>query len=133
MLTFVVLNGTDLNLDILCFCTVYQGGVMLVRVAQLFEDGGRPIPRHRSITTQPVHVGNLTVHEEHDHNFRRPMSYAILHCGSDGSDVIPRLHDAVVRWISDGFLTISGFEIDAVSQRCATQSWYVQVITDDKN
>jgi hypothetical protein len=103
---------------------------MYVRVAQLFEEG-RPLPRHRSITAQPVHIGHLTLTEQHDQAFRRSMSLAILRNTGAGDDVLPRLRDAVVRWIGDGSMTISGFEFNEVSRQCSVQSWYVQVIARD--
>jgi hypothetical protein len=102
---------------------------MYVRVAQLFEEG-RPLPRHRSITAQPVHIGHLTLAEQYDSEFRRSMTYAILRRGSTGDDVLPRLRDAVVRWIGDGSMTISGFELDEATRDCSVQSWYVQLATD---
>ena len=103
---------------------------MFVRVAQLFEDG-RPLPRHRSITAQPVHTGYLTLTEQHDKDFRRSMTYAVLRDVALGGDVLPRLRDAVVRWIGDGCMTISGFELDDTTRECTVQSWYVQLVDDD--
>jgi len=102
---------------------------MLVRIAQLFEDG-RPLPRHRAITAQPVHVGNLSLTEDYDQEFRRRMSYANLRQMLTGAEVLPRLHDAVVRWIGDKCMTISGFELDPHTRECSVQSWYVQLIDD---
>lgn len=104
--------------------------VMFVRVAQLFEDG-RPLPRHRSITARPVHTGYLTLTDQHDRDFRRGMTYAVLRDAVAGGDVLPRLRDAVVRWIGDGCMTISGFEFDDTSRECTVQSWYVQLVNDD--
>jgi hypothetical protein len=103
---------------------------MFVRVAQLF-DKGRPLPKHRSITAQPVHIGVLTLTDEYDSRFRRTMAYAILRQKSTGSDVLPRLQDAVVRWIGDGCMTISGFELDETTRECRVQSWYVQIVTSN--
>lgn len=100
---------------------------MFVRVAQLFEDG-RPLPRHRSITSQPVHIGQLSLSEQHDRHFRRSMVYASLTSAGGGDQVLPRLHDAVVRWIGDGAMTISGFEQDNTTSECQAQSWYIQLI-----
>lgn len=103
---------------------------MLVRSAQLFENG-KPLPRHRSITAQPVHIGELRLFDEHDLEFRRPIVYARLVHVSSGADVLPRLYDAVVRWIGDGCMTISGFERDALTHECTAQSWYIQLFLDD--
>jgi hypothetical protein len=103
---------------------------MLVKVAQLFEECGRPLPRHRSITLQPVHVGHLSLSEQYDKEFRRSVVFAILRGGPAGADVLPRLFDAVVRWIGDGHMTISGFQIDEATKKCTVQSWYVEALTD---
>jgi hypothetical protein len=103
---------------------------MFVRVAQLFKEG-RPLPRHRSITAQPVHIGHLALTDQYDGRFRRSMTYAVLRQDSTGADVLPRLCDAVVRWIGDGSMTISGFEFDESTRECSVQSWYVQLVTDD--
>jgi hypothetical protein len=43
---------------------------------------------------------------------------------------VPRLHDAVVRWIGDGCMTVSGFERDGLTNECVAKSWYIQVLTD---
>lgn len=103
---------------------------MLVKVAQLFEKG-RPLPRHRSITAQPVKLGNLRLVEEYSREFRRTISYAILQ-STAGPEVVPRLHDAVVRHVADGCMTISGFERDELTGACLGQSWFVQVHIDEK-
>jgi hypothetical protein len=103
---------------------------MLVRSAQLFENG-KPLPRHRSITAQPVHIGKLCLFDEQDREFRRPVVYARLAHVPSGEDVLPRLYDAVVRWIGDGCMTISGFERDGMTRECMAQSWYIQLVVDD--
>jgi hypothetical protein len=101
---------------------------MLVKVAQLYEDG-RPLPKHRSIRLLPVRIGQLRLVEEHSREYRRNVVCAILY-GPGGPDVIPRLHDAVVRHIADGCMTISGFERDDVTLVCRGQSWFVQIHYD---
>jgi hypothetical protein len=103
---------------------------MFARVAQLFDDG-RPLPRHRSITAQPVHLGDLTLTEQYDLEFRRSMTFAILRQSSSGADILPKLHDAVVRWIGEECMTISGFELDEATRQCRAQSWYVQLVKDE--
>jgi hypothetical protein len=71
--------------------------------------------------------------EQHDSEFRRSVTYAILRQGATGGDVLPRLRDAVVRWIGDGCMTISGFELDEATRNCSVQSWYVQLVTDQSD
>lgn len=99
---------------------------MLVRVAQLYVQG-KPVPRHRAITTQPNHVGRLSLFEQHDKDFRRSVVFAALH-GTSGENVLPRLHDAVLRWIGGDCMTISGFEQDPVTHECRAQSWYIELM-----
>jgi hypothetical protein len=101
---------------------------MFVKVAQLYEEG-RPMPRHRSITLQPLKIGKLRIMEEYSTEFRRHVVYALLQ-SPVGADVIPRLHDAVVRHIADGCMTISGFEKDELTRSCRGQAWFVQVHDD---
>lgn len=103
---------------------------MLVKVAQMFEDGGRPLSRNRAVTSQPVHVGKLIMCDQHDTQFRRSVCSAYLRNLGDGRDVLPPLRDAVVRWIGDGMVSISGIETDALSGKCVAQSWLAQVILD---
>lgn len=55
------------------------------------------------------------------------MYLAILRNEGVGCDVLPRLRDAVVRWIGDGSMTISGFEFNEANRQCSVQSWYVQL------
>jgi hypothetical protein len=99
---------------------------MFVHVAQLFEEG-RMMPRHRAVTVQAAHSGHLILSEQHDKDFRRNIVFACLR-GPAGADVLPRLHDAVVRWIGDGYMTINGFQIDALTRKCCVQSWYIEVV-----
>jgi len=98
---------------------------MRVAIAQLYEDGGRPLARHRAVTLQPSHVGRFSLTEEHDRDFRRSVRSARLRNEATGEDVIPRLRDAVVVWVGDSAWTVTGFETDPVTRRCVAQSWYV--------
>lgn len=101
---------------------------MLVKVAQMFEDGGRPLARNRAVTSKPVHVGRLVMCDRHDFEFRRSVCYAYLRSPQEGADVLPPLRDAVVRWIGDGTLTISGIERDELSGKYVAQSWLAQLM-----
>lgn len=105
---------------------------MLVKVAQMFEDGGRPLPKNRAVTQQPVHVGKLSMCDQHDKDFRRSVTTAYLRTLGTGADVLPPLRDAVVRWIGDATITISGFEQDSTSNKCTQQSWLAQIIIDER-
>lgn len=101
---------------------------MLVRIAQLYEDGGRPLPRHRAVTRQPEHEGFLTLTEEHDRDLRRSVRSARLRSPTGGPDILPPLRDAVVIWISDNRMTLTGFETDELTRRSVAQSWFVEIV-----
>jgi hypothetical protein len=112
-----------------CFFVQYFTYAMFVRIAQLFVNGS-PLPRHRSITAQPIRVGKLSFYEQYDINFRRSIFFARLCQATTGHDVVSPLCDAVVCWIGDGYMTVSGFERHEVTHDCWAQSWYIQFITD---
>lgn len=82
-----------------------------------FEDGC-PLPRRRSVTAQPVHVGYLTLTDQYDNQFRRTIIYPMLRSASTDSEVLPRLRNVVVRGLSDGSITVGGFEIDEATRIC---------------
>lgn len=46
--------------------------------------------------------------------------------------MLPPLRDAVVRWIGDATITISGFEQDSTSKKCTQQAWLARLITDER-
>lgn len=101
---------------------------MLVRVATIYEDKGRQVPRHRAITRHPEYLGRLVLAEQHDRELRRSVRSAYLRApDGDGADVLPRLRDAVVLWVDGNRMTITGFETDVVENRSFAQSWYVEV------
>jgi hypothetical protein len=104
---------------------------MFVKVAQMFEDGGRPLPRNRAVTKEPSHVGKLSMCEQHDMEFRRSVTTAYLRTVDTGVDVLPPLRDAVVRWIGEGTMTISGFQQDQLTNKCAQQSWLTQLVAQE--
>lgn len=100
---------------------------MLVILAKLYEDGGRPLPRHRAVTLPPSHEGILSLYEQHDRVLRRTVRRARV-SNLAGTETLMELYDAVVLFIGDGVMTITGMEIDPAS-RCATaQSWYVEIV-----
>jgi len=96
-------------------------------VAKLYEDGGRPLARHRAVTQPPVHKGEFTLSEEHDRELRRSVRTAYLRQRGTGADVLPRLRDAVVLWVGDDAWTVTGFETDPLTRKAVAQSWYVIV------
>ena len=68
---------------------------MLVKVAQMFEDGGLPLPRNRAVTHLPVHVGKLSMCDQHDKQFRRCACTAYSRTTESRTDVIPTPRPAV--------------------------------------
>jgi hypothetical protein len=82
------------------------------------------------VTTQPSHIGKLSLAEQYDADFRRTILFARLCDRFTGNDALPRLYDAVVRWVGDGCMTISGFERELSTQECMAQSWYIQVVIE---
>jgi hypothetical protein len=69
--------------------------------------------------------------EQHDMDSRRSVCTAYLRSAGDGKGVLPPLRNAVVRWVGESTLTISGMETDPCSGKCAAQSWLAQLLVDD--
>lgn len=88
------------------------------------------MPRHRAVTAQPEHLGKLTLTEGHDRELRRSVRTAHLRSAESGQDVLPALRDAVVLWIGENHMTITGFEQDELTRRVVGQSWYVEHVPD---
>lgn len=101
---------------------------MQVRVAQLYEDGGRPLPRHLMVTLRPSHYGKLSVVEEYDRELRRSVRSAHLRDTDTGAHVLAPLRDTVLVWAGEGRMTLTGFEADVLTRRCVAQSWFVEVV-----
>lgn len=103
---------------------------MSVIVAQLYEENGRPLARHRAVSVKPTHLGELLLTEAHDPKLRRSVRTAYLRDAGTGADVLPPLRDAVVLFIRAGSMTITGFEEEFLSKKCHAQSWYIEVAAD---
>lgn len=101
---------------------------MSVRVAQLYEENGRPLARHRAVSIKPTHQGELLMTEAYDPKLRRSVRTAYLREAGTGADVLPLLRDAVVLFIRAGSMTITGLEEDSVSKKCHAQSWYIEAV-----
>lgn len=97
---------------------------MRVGVARLYEDG-RALARHRAVTQPPEHQGEFTLSEEHDRDLRRSVRTAYLRERGTGTEVLPRLRDAVVLWVGEDSWTVTGFETDPLTRKTVVQSWYV--------
>jgi hypothetical protein len=106
---------------------------MLAAVRLLFEDGGRPLALHRLSMPPHLHVGHLELRECHLEQCRRQSHRATLIAPGDGlsEHLVPPLYDAVVRYISNGELTISGMEIDDLTRKMTAQSWRVKFVQSE--
>lgn len=100
---------------------------MLVILAKLFEDGGRPLARHRAVTLAPTHQGILSLFEKHDRDLRRTVRTARV-TNLEATETALELYDAVVLFYKDGVMTITGMERDPVTRRATAQSWYLEVL-----
>lgn len=100
---------------------------MFVRLATLYEEGGRPLARHRAAAIQPSYEGFLWLHEEYDRDLRRSVRKARL-LSPHGVEPLLSLYDAVVLFYGDGIMTITGMERDPLTRKATAQSWYIEVI-----
>ena len=98
-------------------------------LAKMFEDGGRPLARHRAVTLPPSHEGVFSLHEEHDRELRRTVKIARLDSLS-GTETLLLLYDADVLFCKDGVMTVTGLERDPVTRKATAQSWYVPLCQD---
>lgn len=80
------------------------------------------------MTRQPEHEGELSLLDQYDQEFKRSVVSVYLRRLDDGTDVLPPLRDAVVRWIGGGVMSISGMETDGLTRKCVAQSWFVRVL-----
>lgn len=101
---------------------------MLVKVALLCDEDGKPMPRHREVTTVPTILGRLEYRERFEKDFRRHVYSARLRGLDGGDDVVPQLWDAVLHFAEGEFMTMSGIAEQAVTHKRAPQSWYIEVV-----
>ena len=66
--------------------------------------------------------------EEYDRELSRSVRGAYLRDALTGSEVLPRLRDAVILWVGDAARTVTGFETDALTRKAVAQSWYVMIV-----
>jgi len=104
---------------------------MFVKIATLYEEGGRPLARHRAAAIRPTHEGFLSLHEEHDRDLRRTVRQARL-LSPDSVEPLLSLYDAVVLFYGDGIMTITGMERDPLTRKATAQSWYIEVVDAGK-
>lgn len=105
---------------------------MLVLVGKICQEGGVPLPRHREVTQEPRHFGELCYSEQYEKDFRRSVYTAYLRSPEGGADVLPPLRDAVLRFAAGGVMTFSGIEVDEETRARVAQSWYVKLVEDSR-
>lgn len=95
-------------------------------VSLLFEDGGRPLPRHRLGFPQLEYHGSFSFEEAPSHEFKRTVATARLQAPS-GDDVIPPLYEAKLLWCKAGEARVSGLEVNDLTRRRTAQCWNVRL------
>lgn len=96
-------------------------------LARMFEDGGRPLARHRAVSLPPSHQGVFSLYEEHDRDLRRTVKIARLD-SVQGTEILMSLYDAEVLMCKDGIMTVTGLERDPVTRKATAQSWLVEMV-----
>lgn len=97
---------------------------MYDKVTLRFEDGGRPLARHRLAFPLQVHEGKFSLKEARCEVMRRTVMVARLF-GPDGEDVLQPLYDAKVVYCEDGEASVAGLEVDTLSRKFTAQAWHV--------
>jgi hypothetical protein len=104
---------------------------MYVLACKLYEDEGRPLPRHRLNVLRPEESasrGWLVYRESYDSNHKRTMMKAQL-LGEDGQGhVFPELLDAVMMIAENSVMTIRGNERDPITRKLTGMAWWCKVI-----
>ena len=95
-------------------------------VSLLFEDGGRPLARHRLAFPQREYPGAFSFEEVPSSEFKRTVATARLQA-PNGEDVVPPLYEAKLLWFKDGEARISGLEVDSITRRRTAQCWNVKL------
>lgn len=109
----------------------YYETAMYVLACKLFEDQGRPLPRHRLACLRPQESGSkgwFVYKESWDVNHKRTMWKAHLLGEKGEPDVFPELLDAVIMLAEDGVMTVRGQERDPVTRKLTGMAWWCQVI-----
>jgi hypothetical protein len=98
---------------------------MLDRVSLRFEDGGRPLPRHRLAFPIAEYEGKFTFKEAQCPPLRRTVFVARL-TSPTGADVLPPLYDAKLIFCEDGEARVAGLELDTLNSKLTAQTWHVR-------
>jgi hypothetical protein len=98
---------------------------MLDIVMLRFEDGGRPLPRHRLAFPQTEHVGSFTLKEAWCPELRRTVLVARL--GAEvGENVLPPFYDAKLVHCEASEARVAGIELDPLNNKWHAQTWHVK-------
>jgi len=94
---------------------------------QRFTEDGRVLARHE--VDRPQHVGEFSIRNVYFDAFRRQTQIASLHQAMR-TDVLPPLVDAVIRYVGETDLTVSGLAFEPLRNRWTAQSWRMCVCDD---
>jgi acyl carrier protein phosphodiesterase len=99
---------------------------MLDVVILRFEDGGRPLPRHRLAFPQTAYEGRFSFKESWCPELRRHVMMAQLSTAV-GADVLPPLYDARLVYYDGGEARVAGLDLDTLSSKFTAQTWAVKI------
>ena len=99
----------------------------LETVMVLFEDGGRPLPRHRLAMGLREWSGKLVLRSGHDELLRRSVIVAHLVAPDDPErDLVPPLVDARFTFNDEHEARIDGLDLDLTNRKFTAQAWHVK-------
>ena len=104
---------------------------MYVLACKLYEDHGRPLPRHRLSVIRPRESGVegwFVYKQAFDEHHNRTMYKAYLLGEKGQPDVLPELLDAVIMLAEDGVMTVRGQERDPLTRKLTGMAWWCQVL-----
>jgi hypothetical protein len=95
-------------------------------VTVLFEDGGRPLAKHRLAFPLQRHEGLFVLKETRCDVLRRTVLLARL-LNAENDDVIAPLYDAKVVYFDGGEARVAGLELDTLNRKFTGQTWHVRI------
>lgn len=99
---------------------------MFVRACCLYDNEGRPLPRHRLAMRQPLREGWLTVKQGNDLVSRRITRLASLR--DELGDVFAELVDVGQVDVENGTMMVPGQTRDPLTGKMTAQAWYCEVV-----
>ena len=97
------------------------------RVVILFEDGGRPLPRHRLAMPLKEYAGKLVLKTEWVEALRRDVLVAhLIDTAQPERDVVSPIYNASFSYRDDMEARIDGLELDATNRKFTAQAWHLK-------